>query len=155
MDEYKLKEEIFKELREQKDREGISTISGIYTFNPKTLKAPTVSKRNIKPSKQVVGPIFFNTKFTKTPVVTFGQVQQDSTQLCIVQPFVNSWKFQAGVVEGFFLGLYPIAVDTTAEKHLISWIAQGNTSAYMDLGVSQAWETNYNDMQAPSRIGRI
>lgn len=137
-----LKTEIYRELREKRDRERVVTISGSIELNPQYVT---------KDIPFEYGPFLFPTPFSEPPILTFSAVRTDP-----VKPFwgfmdISRWQIASGTFEGFYIGFYAIQTPPAAlYKHIINWIAQGKASVYHESAAEDAWTAGYDHSSNPS-----
>lgn len=137
-----LKNEIYKELREQRDREGKVTDSGRIAINP---QLATVGET------YEYGPFFFLGPFKTAPNMAFAQIRAEADKPFWGALDVSRWETSEGVVEGFYLGFW--ALQTPPEAlftHTVSWIAQGQASVYHQSTGRSAWMDSYSSDDNPT-----
>lgn len=132
----KLKQEIFKELREQRDRKGLLTLSGSTKINPQYVS---------KGTSRDYGPFIFGTRFQGTPDISFGSIRAVQEQPFWALYDVAKWVGEAGAVEGFYLGLYAVTAPPKGlYQHNVSWIVRGTASQYRAESRLEAWRSSYS-----------
>lgn len=142
----KLKNEILKELRTQKDQQQLTTISKTYSFNPTILSSS---------EDHTFGPFIFETAFQGIPKIAFGQTLQYADYVFAVVPYVKEWLFNRGAVEGFNLGMYALlTVPESINRHTVSWIVQGKASHYKGDYITESWTSPY-DLADPTHLNII
>lgn len=135
-------------LREQEDSTQQARISGEFQISPSTFK---------EGNHVIHGPVGFGKPFKQAPTITFGQrsdiVASDTRPTNVgsnytpflVQPYVYNWQLEAGVVEGFYVGLYAISVPSTLPvSHVVSWNAAGESTRYNDENITESWTDSYD-----------
>ena len=137
-----LKNEIYKELREQRDRKREVTISGTVEINPQFVT---------KGVPYEYGPFLFPTPFSSQPVMTISTTRTDPTKAFWGITDISRWQLTAGIFEGFYVGFYAIEPPPEAlYRHTISWIAQGTASVYHESVGQDAWTTGYDHANNPT-----
>lgn len=117
-----LKEEILKDLRDQRDRRALVQTTGLIKINPQLYPVQSFS---------TVGSYSFKNNFKAAPYLGFIQILQTPTKPWIAELYVESWHSIQGVIDGFTLGLYPL-VDPPdgVTQHQIRWFTHGKASSY-------------------------
>lgn len=132
-----LKAEIYRELREQRDRERSQTYTGLIQIEPQILKLNTSTE---------YGPFPFPSTFSGTPNMSFCAYRTEVTKPLTAVLEVSRWDTSNGNVTGFYLSVYPITEPPRdVLNHTISWIAQGTASVYHEGSASDAWTTQYDN----------
>jgi hypothetical protein len=131
-----LKNEIYKELREQRDREGKSMDSGQITINPQLV---TVGE------SFEYGPFFFLGPFRTAPNMAFAQIRAEADKPFWGALDVSRWETASGAIEGFYVGFLALQAPPEALfTHTVSWIAQGQASVYHQSTGRDAWMDKYS-----------
>ena len=133
----KLKTEILKELRDQRDLKNLITVGGSFTFAPRGLAVG---------DSQEFGPVFFNTSFSGRPSISLTSIRHEEGKNLWCLFDISRWILEGGAVEGFYFGLYALETPpVNLFNHTISWIARGNASVYRRTTETQeAWTTHYD-----------
>lgn len=106
----------------------------------------------------VQGPYSFESPFTTVPNMTFGQYSpalraelQNATIISdytpfLLQPYVYSWRYTNGVVDGFYIGLYAISIPTDGltSSHNVFWRVEGEGTPYPDERTTESWTESYD-----------
>lgn len=142
----KLKQEIIKYFRDKDDRGRHQDLWDNVRFDPSTLTVGSYLE---------IGPYHFETYFTVAPAMAFGQ--KPDTNIAdkpfLVEPFVSRWTFNAGVVDGFYLGVYALTdVPAGIKNHTVSWRARGKASKYKRNTLTSNWTNPYDNMSPTSII---
>lgn len=134
----KLKDEIMRELRAQKDRTGVATVDGKRVINPQLFKTDG--------QYLTFGPYFFNTQFSTIPFIAFNTAQGIAKVPFIVISTVDKWHYNSGVVDGFTLGLYALKAPLAQQVRLtILYRVEGRSSTYKKGSLSSSWTDPYDD----------
>lgn len=149
----KLKDEVFKELRNQRDRKALRdgrTFKDSVNINPQTLgRAGTIT---------ILDPIMLNGwRFQARPSISFGQIMGDSNKPYMCVPSVADWVSSGGIIVGLKLGIYSL-MDCPADlvQHTITWIVHGKASVYQGSSAHENWTQQYDlggadHLQAPNK----
>lgn len=163
------------QLRNQEDARGEISVHGFYILNPQLFqfdiqdrytvndplpRPPTTAQQKDKRTA-VIGPITFQYRFQGAPDISFGQAPQPpfkptptavavTDSPFLVQPYVHSWVWINGQVDGFYLGLYALTKPpTNANLHTVSWNVSGRSSRYQQQAVDQTWsDSSYDNNEA-------
>jgi hypothetical protein len=130
-----LKNEIYKELRDQKDRESKVVDSGQINLDPSFLEKDIPSE---------YGPYFFRVPFASPPSMAFAQIRAAQAFPVWTILDISRWEASTGAIVGFYLGILALKTPpATVTAHRITWIAQGQASVYHQSGASDAWTESY------------
>lgn len=135
-------------LRQQTDSEGKTQLQGTIPVSP----ASFLSADGEPLKHNVLGPITFETSYDSPPAMSFvqyGDVIDSDVRIApsasnytpfLVQPYVYSWSWSEGVVDGFFIGMYALTnPKETPRAHQITWQATGIASRYLSPNITEAW----------------
>lgn len=137
-----LKTEIYKELREQRDRVREATDSGKIEINPQLATVDIPFE---------YGPFFFKSPFKQAPNMTFAQARTVRTSPFWALLDISRWESPSGALEGFYIGVLALRPPPAAVfTHSISWIAQGEASVYHPSNSTNAWMDQYSDGTNPT-----
>lgn len=118
----RLKDEILKDLRDQRDRKALVQSVGLIKINPQIYPVNTFS---------TVGTFTFKNNFKDAPFLDFMQIFENVKKPWLVNLYVESWHAIQGVIDGFVLGLYPlVAAPSGLTQHQIRWFVHGQASSY-------------------------
>lgn len=137
-------------LREQQDDKQDLVHKGMLDFDPRAFGTTKMC---------IQGPIKFESTFERRPVVVFGQVSPDAENTSgttagafvnsipfLVIPFVASWSWSNGRVDGFSMGLYTATdIPEGLSKHTISWVAHGTGTLYKQERIEESWSQGYDN----------
>lgn len=167
-----------KTLRDQEDDKQEQSLTGVYTVNPQIFdpldKSIDLAQRiqqqyylnqhlsdaNLAKRNLVVGPIKFESKFQGPPVATFGQAPQQGLETqtplvankytpFLVSPYIHSWVWNNGEVDGFYLGLYALTSPIPGiYTHIITWHCVGKASRYHEQDTEESWDMGYDQNDA-------
>lgn len=142
-DRNKIIDEVLNILRQQEDSKGELSIGGSIPVDPQNFSSG---------SHLVIGPIRFSTTFTTPPLVSFTQygpkiasdvrVSPGASNYTpfLVQPYVYSWNWASGAVDGFYIGLYALTEPKEIPKSsTVVWQASGKASRYLDPLGEESW----------------
>lgn len=145
VNEDKIIDKVLDILKQQGDSLGKTDVGGSIDVNPKMFDSG---------SHVVVGPLQFSTTFTSPPLVKFtqyGPAVSSDVRIApaasnytpfLIQPYVYSWSWESGVVDGFFIGMYALTTPKEMpDTHQLVWEASGKASRYLNPLGEELWSS--------------